>query len=108
MAARAKDERVKQVLIAAAVLGALTCGVVALLLGWRRVPGLLGEWLGTLVGILSTPFFLEASFVIVGVLVVMVVNAVRRQREGDDFVALDELPERRQPPAGTSPPTRRN
>ncbi|KAB2641628.1 MAG: hypothetical protein DVB26_04640 [Verrucomicrobia bacterium] len=93
-----KDERVKQALIGAAVLTALTCGLLALLLGWRQVPGLLGEWLGTAVGIMSTPFFLEASFVILGVLVVMVFNVVRRHREGDEFVALDELPEHQAPP----------
>ena len=104
MAGLMKDERVKQALVGAAVLTALTCAVVALLLGWRQVPGLLGEWLGTLVGIMSTPFFLEASFVILGVLVVMVVNAVRRHREGDEFIALDELPERQAPPPGTQPP----
>ncbi|KAB2639530.1 MAG: hypothetical protein DVB25_05475 [Verrucomicrobia bacterium] len=107
MVVTAKDERVKQVLIAAAVLGAITCGIVSLLLSWRLVPGLLGEWLGTLVGIISTPFFLEASFVIMGVLVVMVLNAVRSHREGDEFVALDELPERHAPPGGSaeSPPS---
>jgi len=99
-----KDERVKQALIGAAVLVTLTCGVIALLVGWHSVPGLLGEWLGTIVGIMSTPFFLEASFVILGVLVVMVLNAVRRHREGDEFVALDELPERQALPVGTKPP----
>ena len=105
MAGLIKDERWKQVLIGAAVLTALTCAVVTLLLGWRQAPGLLGEWLGTLVGIMSTPFFLEASFVILGVLVVMVINAVRRHREGDEFVTLDELPEHHAPPPGTRPPT---
>ncbi|MEI6605741.1 MAG: hypothetical protein WCP35_10560 [Verrucomicrobiota bacterium] len=101
-----KDERMKQALIGAAVLAALTSGVLALLLCWRWVPGLLGEWLGTLVGIMSTPFFLEASFVILGVLVVMVVNAVRRHREGDEFIAIDELPERQAPPPGIQAPAK--
>ncbi len=91
-----KDERVKQVLIAAVVLTAMTCGMVATLLGWRQVPGVLGEWLGTVVGIMSTPFFLEASFVVLGVLLVMVVNAVRRHREGDEFVSSDDLQAREQ------------
>jgi len=89
-----KDERVKQVLIAAAVLAGVACGVSVLLLGWRRVPGVLGEWLGMIVGIISTPFFLEGSFVILGVLLVMVVSAVRRHREGDEFVSREELQNR--------------
>jgi hypothetical protein len=100
-----KDERVKQVLIAAALLAGLTGGAVALLLGWRTVPGVLGEWLGMVVGIMSTPFFLEASFVILGVLVVMVVNAVRRHREGDEFVALGDLPDHHTPPATANQPS---
>ena len=104
MAVPMKDERVKQVLIAAALLAGLTGGAVALLLGWRKVPGVLGEWLGMVVGIMSTPFFLEASFVILGVLVVMVVNAVRRHREGDEFVALDDLPDHHTPPANAAAP----
>lgn len=109
MAIPPKDERVKQVLIAAAVLAAMAAGIIALLLGWRRVPGVLGEWLGMIVGIMSTPFFLEASFVILGVLVVMVVNAVRRHREGDELVAPEALPEHRTPPEpATKTPAAKN
>lgn len=106
MAVALKDERVKQVLIAAAVLAAVTCGVTALLLGWRRVPGVPGEWLGMMAGIISTPFFLEASFVILGVLLVMGVNAVRRHRAGDEFVSHEELQRRDAavpPPPSQSP-----
>lgn len=89
-----KDQRVRQVLIAAAVLTAVAGGTSALLLGWRRVPGVLGEWLGMMVGIMSTPFFLEGTFVILGVLLVVVVSAVRRHREGDEFVSREELQDR--------------
>jgi hypothetical protein len=102
MAVPMKDERVKQVAIGAVLLAGLTGGMVTLLLGWRQVPGVLGEWLGMVVGIMSTPFFLEASFVLVGVLVVMVVNAVRRHREGDEFVALEDLPAHPTPRANTA------
>ena len=104
MAVPMKDERVKQVLMAAAVLAAVGCAVVTLLLGWRRVPGVLGEWLGMIVGIMSTPFFLEASFVILGVLLVMGVNAVRRHREGDEFVSREELQNRERPRAPAAKP----
>lgn len=94
----------KQVLVAAAILAVVACGVVAMLLGWRSVPGVLGEWLGMVVGVMSTPFFLEASFVVMGVFIVIVVNTIRRQREGDDFVSLDELDGRDQAQAGGKPP----
>ena len=88
------DTRVRQVAIAAAILAGLGCGVVALLVGWRSVPGVAGEWLGMLAGVMSTPFFLEASFVMVGVLIVLALNAIQRQRDGDDFISLKQLEQR--------------
>ena len=65
-----------------AALGALACGT---LVGWRHVPGLLGEWLGVIVGVATTPFLLEASAVVVGLAVVLALNAWRRHREGDEW-----------------------
>ena len=98
MRVRTGDERVKQIAVAAAILAAVGCGAVGLLLFWRSVPGVFGEWLGMIVGVMSTPFFLEASFVILGVLIVMVLNTIRRHREGDDFVSLEHLEARDKPP----------
>jgi uncharacterized membrane protein len=91
MRLRGDDERVKQVAIAIGILLAVACGVVTLWLGWMHIPGPAGEFLGMIVGIMSTPFFLEASFVVVGVLIVMAVNAVRRHRDGEDFVTVEQL-----------------
>lgn len=91
MTLRGNDERVKQVAVACGILLAVACGVVALWLGWMRIPGPAGEFLGMIVGIMSTPFFLEATFVIVGVLILMVLNAIQRQRDGDEFVTPDQL-----------------
>ena len=91
MTLRGTDERAKQVAIAVGILLAVACGVVGLWLGWMKVPGPVGEALGMVVGIISTPFFLEASFVIVGVLILMVVNAAQRQRDGDEFVSREQL-----------------
>jgi hypothetical protein len=91
MKLHADDERVRQVGIAAGILLAVACGVVLLWLGWMRVPGPIGEFLGMVVGIMSSPFFLEGSFVVLGVLIVMVINAVRRHRDGEDFVTAEQL-----------------
>lgn len=101
MTLRRDDERVKQVAIAIGILLAVACGVVGLWVGWMRVPGPLGEFIGMVVGIMSTPFFLEASFVILGVLILMIVNAVQRQRDGDEFLTLEQLQARESaaPPA---------
>lgn len=85
------DERVKQVGIAAAILITLTVVVTGLLLGWRFLPGLFGEWVGTIIGILTTPFFMEASFAILGLVIVVLLNNWRHQKDGDEFVYLEEV-----------------
>lgn len=92
-----QDERIKQAATAAAILFLIACGVIALWIGSLHLPGPPGEFLRMIVGIMSTPFFLEASFVITGALVVMVVNAISRHREGDDFVSPDDLAQRENP-----------
>lgn len=67
-----------------------------------RIPGPAGEFLGMVVGIMSTPFFLEASFVILGVLILMLVNAIQRQRDGDEFVSAEQLQTRENANPATS------
>ena len=86
-----KDERVKQVVIGAGVLIALTLVVTGLLTGWRFLPGLLGEWVGMMVGIMTTPFFLEASFAILGLITVITLNQWRQSKDGDEFVYLEQV-----------------
>jgi hypothetical protein len=72
------------------VLMVLVCGTIA---GWRYLPGLLGEWIGMMIGVLTTPFFLEGSFLMLGLTIVLVLNIWRRNRDGDDFVDLVEMDE---------------
>lgn len=83
--------RKKQVVIVAALFVVITTVAVSLLLGWRHVPGLFGEWLGVFAGLISTPFFLEASFVVLGLLIVTSLNSWRRSKEGDEFVYLEQV-----------------
>jgi hypothetical protein len=47
-----------------------------------------------LAGVVCTPFFLEASLVLVA-------NAIQRQRDGDDFVSREQLEQREHPQAAT-------
>lgn len=89
--------------MAAGILGLLTLTVCGALIGWRFLPGLLGEWIGMMIGVMTTPFFLEASFVLIGLTLVMAINHWRQKRDGDELVYLEriegpdvppELPER--------------
>ncbi|MFT3990149.1 MAG: hypothetical protein QM680_01945 [Luteolibacter sp.] len=88
---RARDPRIKQVVWAVAFFVVLTTVVVCAQVGWRHVPGLLGEWLGIMVGVMSSPFFLEGTFVVIGFLTVLSLNIWRRHKEGDEFVYLDQV-----------------
>ncbi len=85
------DERVKQVAIGSGILILLTVGVAGTLLGWRLLPGVLGEWVGTMIGIMTTPFFLEATFAILGLVLVVSLNHWRQRKDGDEFVYLEQV-----------------
>jgi len=88
------ESRGKQIFVGGAILFVLTALVVSLLIGWRMVPGWVGESFGMLAGVLSTPFFMETSFAMIGLLIVIGLNIWRRHREGDEFVSLEELEKR--------------
>lgn len=81
----------RQVAVGVPILLVLAVAVVGLLVGWRSLPGLLGQWIGTMLGVMMTPFFLEASFAILGIAIVIALNIWRRQKEGDELVFLEEM-----------------
>jgi hypothetical protein len=86
---QATKSRGKQFLVGGTILLIVACLVISLLIFWREIPGLLGETVGKVVGIMSTPFFMEASFVILGFFIVVSLNTWRRQKEGDEFVTIE-------------------
>lgn len=86
---QAHDDRRKQIAIGAGILIAFTLVILTALLGWRYLPGFLGEWVGAVVGIMSTPFFLEGSFIVLGFMTVVFLNSWRRHKEGEECVYLD-------------------
>ena len=83
------ENRGRQLFTGAGILFVISLLVVTFLMGWRYVPGWVGESLGTLAGIMSTPFFMEASFFILGLVIVIGLNTWRRHRAGDEFVTID-------------------
>lgn len=78
-----------QVGIAAAILLGLSVLIVLALMGWRHLPEIWADWIGMLVGIMSTPFFLEASFLFIGLTIVVAINHHRQKKAGDDFVEVE-------------------
>jgi hypothetical protein len=89
--ARVFDERARQVAAAAVLLLGLTVLVCGTLLGWRYLPGLAGEWAGVVIGVMTTPFFMEASFVILGLVLVVALNSWKRKKAGEELVFLEQV-----------------
>jgi hypothetical protein len=86
-----RDVRVKQVVIGASILLTLAVVVPGALMGWRYLPGVLGEWIGMMVGLMTTPFIMESSFIILGLVIVIGLNYLRITKEGDEFVYLEQV-----------------
>ncbi len=85
------DERIRQIAAAAGIVlgvGAVAC---AGLLLWPLVPGVAGEWLGFVAGVVTTPFFMEASFAVLGLSLVLVLNHWRQKKAGDELVYLEQV-----------------
>lgn len=85
------QDRKKQIAAGACILLVLAAVVCGAIYGWRLLPGLLGEWVGTMIGVMTTPFILEASFVILGFVIVIGLNVWHRHREGDEWVYLEQV-----------------
>lgn len=85
------DPRGWQLAIGLGILALLILTVPAFYIVWRFVPGVLGEWLGVIAGVMSTPFLLEISFVVLGLIIVVGLNQMRQKRAGDEFVYLEQV-----------------
>jgi hypothetical protein len=85
------ENRGRQLAVGVGILVLLTVAVCGVLIGWRYLPGLLGEWIGTMIGVMTTPFFLEGSFVVIFLTVVVAINSWRRKRDGDELVYLEQV-----------------
>ncbi len=83
------DHRGRQILVGAAILGVIAILVCGLLVGWRLIPGWVGEAFGMVAGVMSTPFLMEGSFIVIGFLSVLGLNIWRRHKEGDEFVEIE-------------------
>ena len=86
-----EESRFRQVAMGAGLLMLLTLLICGLLAGWGHLPGVLGEWIGMMVGLATTPFLLEATFLILGLVIVLAINGWRRRRDGDDLVYLEQV-----------------
>jgi hypothetical protein len=89
-------ERTRLIATGAGILLGVGMLVCAALIGWRHLPGLAGEWLGVVIGVMTTPFFMEASFALLGLTLVLFLNHWRQKKSGEELVYLEQVVE----PAG--------
>lgn len=89
------QSRVRQIAAGVALLMGIMVVVCAVLLGWGYLPGFLGEWVGTMIGMATTPFILEASFIFLGFCIVFWLNHRHRVKEGDEWVCLEQMTDRK-------------
>jgi hypothetical protein len=86
-----EENRSRQILVGGLILLVIALSVCGALIGSRYQQGLVGEWVSLMVGIMTTPFFMEASFVILGFTVVISINTWRRSKDGDELVYLEQV-----------------
>ena len=80
-----------QLTVGLSILGLMVLVVPSFYIIWHFVPGVFGEFLGVIAGVLSTPFLLEICFAILGLIIVIALNNIRMRRNGDEFVYLEEV-----------------
>lgn len=83
------ESRGKQILAGGLILFSVSVVMVSFLMGWRFIPGWVGESLGTVAGVMSTPFFMEGTFLLLGLFIVLGLNTWRRHKAGDEFVTIE-------------------
>ncbi|MGB6221010.1 hypothetical protein [Haloferula sp.] len=84
-----EDPRVRQVLGGVGAIFAV-CALIGVIWFGRHLPGFVGEWFAMILGIITTPFLMEGSFIVVGLLMVIGINYWRLRRDGDEFVYLEQ------------------
>ncbi len=87
-----EDKRVSQVLLGALLLLILAILAGTVVIGCHHLPGVFGQWAAFMVGLMTTPVFLEISAFLVGLMVVFAINHVREKREGSELVDLEFPP----------------
>lgn len=91
MTRTAEENRSRQILVGVVILVLISLFVCGALIFSRYMTGLLGEWLSLMIGIMTTPFFMEASFLILGLIIVIGLNTWRRRKEGEELVFLERV-----------------
>ena len=91
MSATYTSSQARQILGGVVLLLVIMVAICVVLLGYHHLPGVLGEWVGMMVGFATTPILLEITFLIFGFCVVFWLNHKRQQKDGGEWVYLEEM-----------------
>ena len=84
------EHRGRQLAVGGLIILIVSVSVISLHLFWRNIPGWIGESVGVFAGVISTPFFMEFSFTMLGLGIVIALNSWRRRSGGGEFIEVDE------------------
>lgn len=65
--------------------------IIAVIWMGTYLPGFAGELFSMLAGLMWTPLVLDASLLLIGLILVLWINKIARAREGDEFVYLEQV-----------------
>jgi hypothetical protein len=82
-------DRLRPILAAACFFLCAAILIHVFLLLHPHVPGVLGAWMSTIGGVVTTPFFMEASLAVLGLSVVSIINHWRLKIGGDELVEIE-------------------
>lgn len=69
-------------------------GIILIVWFGQFIPGFVGEWFRMLAGVATTPILMEACLLLLGIVVVIALNAWNHRREGDEFVDYEHIERR--------------
>lgn len=86
----AVENQKKQIVVGACILLLMAIIAGTVVIGGHSIPGVVGEWISMMVGLMTTPVFLEISAFLGGLMVVMAINHWREKRDGEELIYLNE------------------
>ena len=81
--------KARTLIIGFGVISVFFLGAILIWAGATFAPGLIGETFRFIAGILGTPVLMELSIGVVGTILLVIVLAAQREKDGDDYMTIE-------------------